>query len=475
MTPAPRPSARLGAPAGVAAVVVALGGLAAVSLVRPVAPLPFVLLCAAAALVGLAAIAVRIAPAWLLSLGIVVAPMAGNWELVGVPGTLAPDRMLLLAGVIATLARVPAVRDLPEPRVRASHWIFAVYLAYGLGSAVVVGSIFSDTVFQLERLGLTALGCFLVAPVAFARPEDRRILLWCLTGLGAYLGVLAVVEIVAPALVFPAFITDPGIARHLGRARGPFLEAELNGFAMFASLLAALILHSGSVSVRERRVALAVVALCALGILLTLTRTTWLGAVAGGLAALIATPSLRRYLLPSVAAGVAMVLVALAVIPGLAASVTDRASNQHTVWDRQNLNRAAMNMVLDKPLTGHGWNRFSAVANDYFWQADTYPLGVAKAKVGAHNLPLAIASELGLIGVTLWAAGMIAAFWEGLTGRIPPSVRPWRIALIALVVHYVVLVLVTPARHPVIALFLLVWAAIAAGPRSLQPGTGRPA
>ncbi len=443
--------------------------LAATVILRPIAPGQFLVLAFLAGIVGIAAIAARVAPAWLISIGILFVPMAGNWELVGVPGTIAPDRVLLLAGVIATLARVPAVRDLPDPKFRAAHWLFAVYLAYALGSALVVGTLFSDSVFQLERMGITALGCFLVAPVAFARPEDRRILLWCLAGMGAYLGVLAVFEIAAPGLVVPHFITDPSIARHLGRARGPFLEAELNGFAMFVALVAALVLYANSKIPRERALALLVVAPCALGILLTLTRTTWLGAVLGVLVAMLVSRQLRPYLLPAIAAGVLLVIGAFAVIPGLQASASDRANNQGTVYERQNLNRAALNMMLDLPLTGHGWNRFASVADEFFWQADDYPLGVTKAKVGAHNLLLGIGSELGLIGIFLWAAGLVAAGWAALTGPIPPELRAWRIGFVAIAVHYAIVVLFTPARHPYLLLTVLVWAAVAAGPNSLQP------
>ncbi len=470
--PLSRPRSRSGAAAGAGAVLLAVAALAAIGALQPIAPTQFVLGAMVAALAGVTAIAGRVSPAWLLSLGIVFTPMAGNWEMIGFPGTLAPDRILLLAGVIATLARVPAVRDLPEPRVRTSHWLFAVYLAYAIGSAVIVGTLLSDPVFQLERMGLTAFGCFLVAPVAFARPEDRRILLWCLAGLGGYLGVLAVFEIAAPGLVFPSFITDPSVQRHLGRARGPFLEAELNGYAMFVALIAALILRAISTAPRERLIALLIIGPCALGILLTLTRTTWLGAILGGVIALAVTPRLRHLLLPAVVAGAVLVLGAFAVIPGLSDSATNRAGNQQTLWDRQNLNRAATNMLMEKPLTGHGWNRFASVANSYFFQADDYPLGIVKAKVGAHNLPLAVASELGLIGATLLLGGLLVAFWEGLTGPAAPDIQLWRVGLIALAIHYLVIMLLTPGRHLFLLITLLIWAAVCAGPRSLQPREG---
>ncbi|UUY03511.1 O-antigen ligase family protein [Svornostia abyssi] len=474
MTAAPVPRSRAGVLIAGAVAVIAVPLLAAAATrALPVAPPLFLLACGLAGVLGLAVIATRTAPAWLLSLGLVLSSMAGHWDYVGLPGILAPDRLLLVTGVVATLARVAPVRDRPGPALRPSTWAFGLFLACALGSAIFHATLLIDPVAQLDRMGVTAIACFFVAPVAFARESERRVLAWSLVALGAYLAVTALLELTAGGLVVPGFIADPGITRHFGRARGPFLESEADGYAMFACLIAALIARHGTTSPRLRAFTLAVIALCALGIVLTLTRTAWLGAILGAFAALALTPSLRRYLPAAAAAAVVVVLGAFALIPGLSAAAGERAGNQETLWDRQNLNTAAVNMVLDQPLIGHGWNRFSAVANDYFWQAESFPLSVARAQTGVHNLLLAKASELGLIGAALWLLAIILALREGLTGPAPGDLGQWRAGLLALSVFYGVLVMVTPAAHPFELLVLLLWAGVAAGPAALDAGRSR--
>lgn len=461
------------APPGRAVAALALGAVVVAAVVvgaglRVVGPGEFVLAAALAGAIGVAAIATRTSPAWMLSLGIVLSSMAGHWELVGIPGPAAPDRLLLAAGIIATLARVPAIRGVPEPRIRPSHIVLGIYSAYALGSALFVGTLLFEPVQQFDRMGLIAFGVFLVAPVAFARESDRRILLWALVGMGAYLSVTALLEVLAPPLVFPRFIADPSITRHIGRARGPFLEAEINGYAMFAALIASLIARTLTTSPRARTFTLLVAVGCALGILLTLSRGIWLGTLLGALVGVLMTPGLRRYLLPGLAGLALLVGAAFAVIPGLSERAGDRVGNQQTVWDRRNLNAAALSMVADRPLLGHGWNRFVAVADDYFWQGDEIPLTAANAKTGVHNRALAIASELGLIGLVLWAAAVVLALADGLLGPRPPALQPWRAGLAALAVAYGTLLMTTPAAIIFLLVLLLAWAGVAAGPRALQ-------
>ncbi|UUY03510.1 O-antigen ligase family protein [Svornostia abyssi] len=465
MTPALAPrSATLAAAAVALAVSV---GLLAMAAAGAIAPRHFLITCGVAGAAGFIAIATGTRPAWLISAGVVLSTVAGHWELVGLPPLVTPERILLVGGVLATLLRVPAVRDVPHLRLRPSHWALMVFAAFAAASALAAGAL-GDPIEQLDRIGLPAFACFLAAPVAFATVQDRKILLGCLTALGAYLGVLAVVEIIASGLVFPAYIADPGVSRHLGRARGPFLESEVNGFAMFACLVAAMLLRRGTVVGWQRRAAEIVVTLCVVGIVLTLTRAAWAGAAAGAVAAAAASPQLRRVALPLAAAALVVVIAVFAVIPTLTDRASERATNQETVWDRQNLNRAAVNMFLDAPLTGKGWNSFQTVGDDYFWLADTYPLNTVRARTGMHNLVLARLAEVGLIGAGLWLLASALALLDGLLG--PPrgsDLDAWRVGLLALVTCHVVLIMVTPAAHPFQFVLLFTWAGIAAGPKVL--------
>ncbi|MBJ7331724.1 MAG: O-antigen ligase family protein [Solirubrobacteraceae bacterium] len=463
-------------PLGWAAAGAALAATAAVGIVwvsvAPMTTARFTGISWLAAAAGLLAIATRVEPARLLTVGLVLTPMAGNWARLGLPPMVAPDRLLLAAGIVAVFGRTLTTAGTPLPRWRAVHTAMALYLAVVVASALAVGTFFSDPVRLVDRGGLLAFGAFAVAPVAFATARDRRFLLWGLTLLGAYLSVTAVLEITAPQLVVPSFIVDPSYTTHAGRARGPALEASANGLALFSCGMAALILRGLEDRPRVRALLVAVVVLCALGVLLTLTRSVWIGAITGTVVAMLAARELRPWLLPTLLAGAVAVALAFTVIPGLESSADSRASSQTTVWDRQNLNTAAVNMFLEQPLVGQGWDTFGRVANGFFWQGDDYPLTVNQT-TGAHNVVLARASEIGLIGVTLWAAAIILAIVAGLTTKpATPDLRPWRLALIAMSVFVLVLVMLTPAAKVFTFILPLMWAGVAAGPGAISEHEG---
>lgn len=473
-TRARTPSWLLGAGAAVLLV------LAAVATTRfhPIPAPQFLLLSTLIGLAGIAAVSTGTHPAILLSAGIVLTPMAGNWGYLGLPSFVAPDRMLIAVAILAALLRVPAVRDRPPLRVGPAHVMLAAFAAYVLLSAVVAGTLLADPLRVIDRAGITAFALFLVAPLVFSTERDRRTLGWALVGLGGYLAATAFLETVgAQRLVVPSFINDPSIGIHPGRARGPFLDAATNAFAMYACAAAALIMRRTTHDERLRWLCILVAAGCALGVLFSLQRSAWVGGTVATLVTFASFRELRPWFLPVVVTAVVGVLAAFTFVPGLSTAAESRAGSQGSVWDRRNLNTAAVNMFYAQPLVGQGWDTFGTIANDYFFQADTYPL-TAEARTGVHNVVLARLSELGLIGTTLWLAGIGLALLSGLRGPAPPALRPWRIALFALSAYFLVLLLVTPMAGVFTPILLLTWAGLAAGPAALGrtttgPDTGR--
>ena len=187
---------------------------------------------------------------------------------------------------------------------------------------------------------------FFVAPKAFREERDRRILLGTLVALGAYLGLTALFETVGPdALVVPDYISDPNVGTHEDRARGPFAEAAANGLSLYGCMVAAVIAAITWRDRRWRQVAGVVAALCALGILLTVTRAAWIAGAAATVLTLLAVKETRRFVIPAVAVGGVGVLLAFAVIPGLQGQAEDRANDDRPVWDRENSTAAALRML----------------------------------------------------------------------------------------------------------------------------------
>jgi O-antigen ligase len=210
-----------------------------------------------------------------------------------------------------------------------------------------------------------------------------------------------------------------------------------------------------------------VLPLCAASIVMTLQRTIWIGSAAAVVMVVLLEPKVRW---PVFTAGVVaglLVVVTLIAVPGLHTKATDRTADQETVWDRKNLNNAALAMAEARPLTGFGWHRFSDRSASYFWQADTYPL-TANTRV-VHDAILANAAELGLPGTLLWVFGIAGMVLTALRAPMWRDAVPWRAGLLGISIVLLALALFTPMLEPwpLLALAILTGAVRAQGlPRS---------
>lgn len=407
-------------------------------------------------------LALRLDPAWLLTAALLASVFSGNWNQLGLPNLIAPDRLLLIVGVAALLIRAPGARDRPSLRLAPVHLLLAASLAYAVASAISVQTLTTqEGGFRLlDRFGALPFLMFVVGPIAFRGPRQRAILLGGLVLLGAYLGLTALFETVGPkSLVWPRYILDPSVGFHVGRARGPFVEAEADGLAMMITGVAAAVAMSVWRRLPARLLAGAVAVLCAAGCLFTLQRAVWIAAAAGCILAGLAAREIRRFLIPGIVVAGLLVLGALAVVPNLKQNATQRTNDQLSVWDRQNLNTAAVNMIQARPLAGFGWDKFANYSPDYFHQADTYPVTALNGTI-AHSVVLSNAVELGLPGATLWLLAVIVAVGGAITQRGPPQLYAWRIGLIAVAVAWIVVLNLTPLPHPFPNLMLWTWAGV---------------
>jgi O-antigen ligase len=412
---------------------------------------------ALATLVSLAIVVWRLEPAYTFSAAILLTPLAGNWPQLGVPGALSLDRLLFAGGVAAVVLRAPPSADRPRLQISGAHVLLALAVAYALVSAFVVGSLVERAPFfkLVDAFGILPFLTFLAAPLAFRTPQQRRVLLGTLVALGSYLSLTTIFEIAnLDALVVPKYILDPDYGIHAGRGRGPFVDAVANGLALYTCAVACGIATATWSDRRAQAFALTIGLMCLIGTFLSLQRSVWLGAIAGTTVAMLASRDTRRHLAPILLATAIGISTALILVPGLAERVSERADQSETVWDRKNLARAAINMVEAKPLVGFGWSRFTRESADYFEQASDYPLTATSLQL--HNTPLTYATELGLIGLTLWLLGVLFGVGSALATRGPPDLLPWRFGLLAVAIaSLVVLNAVPPTAWPNRALWLL--------------------
>jgi O-antigen ligase len=404
-------------------------------------------------------------PAATISLAIALTVFSTHWSDMGVPVSL--ERVVLVIGIVTGLVRARQAAPDHRLRTRPIHWLLGLAALYALISSIVTGTIgqTAATYGLLDRFGFIPFAMLFVAALVFREPRDRNLLLGTLVALGAYLGLTALFETVGPSsLVIPHYINNPVLGIHQDRARGPFLEAGGNGLALYMCGVASIVAVFTWRDRRWRIVAFVVAALCALGVLFTLTRAIWIGAIAGSVLALLGVRSMRRFLIPALAVGFVLVLGALATVPGLQSQVNKRTSDQSPIWDRNNSNRAAERMVQARPFVGFGWGRFPTDSADYYRQNPNYPMTLV-AEV--HNVYLSNAAELGLIGGGLWLLALVAAIGGAVFRRGPPELDPWRIGLIGVAVAWGVAAASEPGGVVMPTLLLWTWAGVVRGEQDI--------
>jgi O-antigen ligase len=464
---------RLGAAAALVAAAVALA-LGAWFGIGP-ASHGYLRLVGGAGALGVAAYIVwHLDPAYTLSLGVFLSPIASNWQQLGIPGPLSPDRLLLIAGIAQVLLRAPAMRDRPRLLSHPSYYVLALAVLYAASSAFFAGTLFTNvgSAGIIDAFGIIPFLAFVAGPVVFRSARARGVLLAAIVLLGAYLGLTVVFEMAhINALVFPRYILNPNYGIHFGRGRGPFVDAVANGFACFVCAVACGIALVTWTRRFARALAALIGILCFVGVFLSLERSVWIGAVVATVVTMLVAPRLRRYVVPVTAVIALTVLGPIALSPSLRRHALARYNQVATVWDRENLSVAAVNMIEARPITGFGWNRFRESSADYFRQSADYPLTATTASI--HNYELLYAVELGLPGVTLWAVGLLLGVGSALLTRGPPELEPWRAGLLAVFLMFVVVsVSVPPTLFMNLSLWL--WAGVVFGGRYWSQPTRSP-
>jgi O-antigen ligase len=433
-------------------------------------------------------------PPWVtITAGVVLSPLASNWKLLGVPGGMSPDRLLLIGAIAVVLLRGPGARRVPSLRFRPTHAVLGVLLLYAIVSAASVGTLINQAGFfrLFDAFGVLPFFVFFLAPAVFRTARSRALLLTALVVLGAYLGLTALFEAAnLDALVFPHFIVSSTATDTSGRSYGPFLEPVSNGSGLFDCGVAAVVAFVSWRRASARAFAALTATVCAAGTFFTLERSVWLGAVvAVAVTAAIGIPRLGRWG-PGLAATLALLAAAAAVagaallfVPGLSHTVYKRATDQGTVYDRRNLTTAAEKMIAARPLFGFGWSSFERRSLEYFQQSPDAPLNpnlayspTTKGTYSVHNEFLDYSVTLGLVGAALWLLGLVLAVGGALRARSDPDEEPdlarWRFALLPLLVFYLVIEnAVPPALFPNLALWLwlgVVWVGYT-GATTLRP------
>lgn len=381
---------------------------------------------------------------WCFLLALVFNIFAGQTDKVGLP--LPPDRLLFPTAIV--LAAL-------DPWLRRTPWR-GVYTLMSLFVVLAVFSaLFADTLLRrdatyalLDRVFMPFL-LFIFAPLFLATAAQRLLLVRALMLVGAYLTVVSIAQTAGvDALVFPSYIASASVAEaeagaQTFRAGGPFLSGEANGMALAMcgslSFLAAAIDRGW-----WRTLGIVVGAACLAASILSMTRSVWLGVALAAVVTLVLERRLWRRLPEIVGAVTAVLLVGVALLPGVLDGLTERGGTARSLFDRANTNAAALRAIADHPIWGVGWGVFAQDGASWVRQADTYPL--TSVDIEIHNVVLSRAAELGLPAAALYVACLLAGPGAALLSRRPGpgSSDPWHTAVLAVAAVWCVPAMTSP-------------------------------
>jgi len=334
-----------------------------------------------------------------------------KYNRITIEGSMLPDfsidRMLfvMLMFIFAAEALVRKRRIFSFTAIEYSMFLFC---AFAVMSMIYSGFIIKEG--GRLRIGELLTGfilpffMFFAAKNTYDTYEKREGFIKFMIAVGLYLSFTAVFEhFRIEQLVFPKFILDPGFGIHMGRARGPFGQAAVNGTVLgFALASSAYFTFNYRRSRLWRFFSFALLVLTPAAIFFTYTRAAWLGALAGF--AIIMTVGLKE---KQKAAAIVLTLLCIAVVLGAsffmdtssAELALDRTRDQSPVYDRLNLYIASINMFASSPLSGVGFGKFSDNAPDYFENVSGIPYQDSEIK--QHDTFTAVLAEMGLAGISL--------------------------------------------------------------------------
>ncbi|HVS05231.1 MAG TPA: O-antigen ligase family protein [Candidatus Dormibacteraeota bacterium] len=351
---------------------------------------------------------------WFLRAGVFLLPLAYWWDTYDryVLPKLLVARVLVIGLVIFFLARVIATGSLTIRRTPLDLPL----LAFVLSAVLSTGFAYNQNVAVFGTYArydglltiLTYAGLFWLTVQTLAGPGDARALFRVLLASGYLVAAIAILQSVTDSIgqggIVPAFGT-------LGQQNvlGAFL-------ALLCPLAFRELLQSDTWS--KRVVALNLLAVLGAGLILTLSRSAWLGTAVAVLVLIVASP--RLILRPRAVAALIVLVVLVTAGLSLAGRLPLEPQIQAramTVFDvsawgpRPAIWRDSIRLIESRPLFGYGPDNVGLVYPRF--QATN--LGRSQVDK-AHAESLQVAATQGLVGLAAYAlvlAAFVHAFWKG--------------------------------------------------------------
>jgi O-antigen ligase len=247
---------------------------------------------------------------------------------------------------------------------------------------------------------------------------------------GVYLSLTAILEITKQwSLVFPSFIGDPKLGIHFGRARGPMLQSVRLGMCLNLCL-AILWTFPIWLFARERwawLMALSLTPLFVLAILLTYTRSIWMGM---GAIVIILLSTMLHGKTRTLTLGSLLLFGAvggLVIGPSLVAFKREysEAETLESTRMRGAFAYVSWKMFQDSPIVGFGFNQFQVHNRPYLDDRTTNIRLESIRGYVHHNSYLSLVVDLGLIGATLYLIAALSLMRNCWVVWVHPLASPY--------------------------------------------------
>jgi O-antigen ligase len=326
-------------------------------------------------------------------------------------------------------------------------WLLATLLAVFVVSALFSGH--ADVMPGLTSKWGRLVSSFAIPAILYAlvrqlpvTSRDWTRLMVFVAALGIYLAGTAMCEVAGCwAFVFPRYIADANLGIHFGRGRGPELNSVSLGLYLTASAACAWLLLPQARQRWQQLVLLAAVPLMAFGVMISYTRSTWIGFAAAALV-IAAFQIPRSWRIPTVACGVLVgalvACLAWGQLMGIQRGGT-AADAEHSVDQRASFAYVSWQMFCDHPVFGVGFGRFFDQKLPYLSdRRQGFELESIRG-LHHHNTLLSVLTETGVIGFAAFIA-VIAAWarcaWKLATAAALPWVRTHGVLMLALIASY---------------------------------------
>lgn len=246
---------------------------------------------------------------------------------------------------------------------------------------------------------------------------------------GIYLSLTAVLEVAKQwSWVYPQFIGDPKLGIHFGRARGPMLQSVRLGMCLNLCL-ALLWTFPIWIYSRERwawLMAMLLTPLFMLAILLTYTRSIWMGA--GAIVIILLSTMLQGKVRTLILGTLFMSTVVGGLVLGPSLMAFKREYSEAETLESTRMRGAfayvSVQMFKDSPITGFGFNQFQVYNRAYLDDRTTNIRLESIRGYVHHNSYLSLVVDLGLIGATLYLIAAICLIRNCWVIWIHPTASP---------------------------------------------------